>query len=202
MNSVILVGGFSETIELVEECEKEIFGIIDNINKNFDKYRYLGTDSDVIKNSEKFKEIPLLISPDLPNIREKLHELYKENGFIFSDLISDKSFISPTAKIGKGVMIQRGVNISANANLGDFVKLNINSNVMHDSSIGNYTSIAPNAVILGNVKVGKNCYIGANATLLPNIEICDNTILGAGAVITKNIYKSGTYIGVPAKKMD
>ena len=42
--------------------------------------------------------------------------------------------------------------------------------------------------------------IGSNATILP-VSICDEVVIGAGAVVTKDIKKSGTYVGNPAKRL-
>jgi serine acetyltransferase len=49
-------------------------------------------------------------------------------------------------------------------------------------------------------KLGNKVYVGSNATILP-VAICDDVVIGAGAVVTKNIIKSGTYVGVPARKI-
>ena len=56
-------------------------------------------------------------------------------------------------------------------------------------------------LISGRVSIGNCCYIGAGSIILENINICDNTIVGAGSVVTKNIDKKGTYVGVPARKI-
>lgn len=202
MNEIILIGAFNEVIELAESCNKKIAGIIDNAHKEYGKYVVLGTDEDIVDFDEDIKRKPVIITPDLPNIRQKIHRYYDTNGFLFTQLISKKAMISASAEIGEGTVVQRGVNISADVKIGDFVKLNTYSNIMHDSTVGNYTTIAPNAVILGYVKIGKCCYIGANSTVLPNVEICDNVTIGAGALVTKNITKPGTYIGTPARLMN
>lgn len=199
MNTIILVGGFNEIIDLAEECNKEIVGIIDNSEQSFGKYSVIGTDIDITNFNKEVKSTPVIITPDIPKIREKLHKLYKQENFTFSNLISNKAMVSSSAKINVGSVIQRGVNVSADVVIGSFVKLNVNSNVMHNSIVGDYTTIAPNAVILGNVKLGERCYVGANATVLPNIEVCEDVVIGAGAVVTKNITKPGKYAGVPAK---
>ena len=49
-------------------------------------------------------------------------------------------------------------------------------------------------------KIDSNVYIGSNSTILP-VNICSNVVIGAGSVVTKNISKSGTYAGNPAKKI-
>ncbi|CAM1366737.1 conserved hypothetical protein [Tenacibaculum sediminilitoris] len=199
MNEIILVGGFEEIIELAEECGKRIYGIIDKANKTIENYLILGTEKDVDIFDKTIKNKPLIITPDTPKVRKKLHFFYKENGFVFSQLLSKRAMISESARIEEGTVVQRGVNISTDVCIGVFVKLNVNCNVMHNTVIGDYTTIAPNAVILGNVNIGDCCYMGANSTVLPNIKICNDVVIGAGAVVTKDINESGTYVGIPAK---
>ncbi len=194
-NIVIIVGAFHEIIELIEDENLDIYGLIDNYKEgNYRGYKILGKDCDAYKIEKNY---PLIITPDKPDLRLKLSTYYKSLGFDFFSLISSKSKISLSAKIGAGTIIQFDVNISSDSLIGDFVKLNTKCNIMHNATIGDYTTIAPNAVILGNVAIGKCCYIGSNSTVLPNISICDNVIIGAGGVVTKNISEAGTYVGNP-----
>lgn len=196
---IIIVGAFHEIIELAEDNEIKIAGMIDNsLSGNYRGYKILCNDKEAPNLSKKYKEIPVLITPDIPALRKKLHIYYNESGFDFTSLVSGKAVISKSSVIEDGSVIQSGVNVSAESIIGKFVKLNTMSNIMHNSKIGDYTTIAPNAVILGNVAIGELCYIGSNATILPNVTICDNVVIGAGAVVTKSINKVGTFAGVPA----
>jgi len=200
--NVIIIGAFHEIIELAEELGLTIIGLVDNTKSGqYKGYQILLNDSDESVLSEKYNTIPLVITPDLPVVRTKLSKRYKEAGFDFLNLISKSAKISGTAILGKGIIIQYGVNVSSEATIGDFVKLNTGCNIMHDSIIGDYSTIAPNAVILGKVNIGKSCYIGSNSTILPNLTICDHVTIGAGAVVTKNINKPGKYAGIPARLM-
>ncbi len=200
-NKVIIVGGFHEIIELCEKSGKEIIGLIDNnLSGTYLEYPVLGTDNDAVLIFEKYPDAPIIISPDSPKIREKLYELYKKIGFKFTSVISPNAIVSKSAKIGKGVIVQDGVNISAFAEIGKFVKLNSFSNIMHDVKVGDFVSVAPNTVVLGNVKISNRAYIGANSTILPNIIIGENSQVGAGAVVTKNIENNSVVMGVPAKR--
>lgn len=199
-NRIILVGGFHEVIELCEMCRYDIVGIIDNnLSGKYYGYPIIGKDEDAEKLFQKYTDCKLVITPDSPKIREKLVQYYSSLGYAFATIISPEARISKTATIGKGSVVQSGVNVSSETQIGEFVKLNTNCNVMHDNVIGNYTTIAPNAVSLGRIKIGKSAYIGANSTILPELEIGDGAIVGAGAVVTKNV-KNGTVVkGVPAK---
>lgn len=198
--SIIIVGGFHEIIELCEEASFSIIGLIDSKLKNeYFGYPILGNDSDALEIKEKFPNCNLVISPDLPKIRKRIVQYYSEIGFDFETIVSPFAKVSKTAKIGKGSIIQGGVNISALSEVGDFVKLNVNCNVMHDSIIGSFSTLAPNSVILGRVKIGENSYLGANSTILPEINIGNDVTIGAGAVVTKNIESNRTVKGIPAK---
>lgn len=201
---IILVGGFHEIIELCENIGYTIIGIIDNnIEDHYLNYPILGRDEDAYEILKKNTNIPLVITPDSPLIREKLFNYYSNIGFNFETIISLKANISKSSSIGVGSIIQDGVNISANTSIGNFVKLNTNCNIMHDCTVNNFVTIAPNAVVLGRIFIHKNAYIGANSTILPDKIIAENVIVGAGSVVTKNISeKNSIYAGVPAKKLN
>lgn len=197
---IIIVGAFHEMIELCEDCGLEIVGIIDNQHIG-DYYGcpILGTDEDAEQLFREYSDCRVVLTPDLPKVREKLHELYSQIGFQFATVISPKAIISRNAKIGKGTVIQACVNVSAGSTIGDFVKLNTYANIMHDDVVGNYATIAPNAVLLGYVHVGESSYIGANSTVLPHIKIGGGSTVGAGAVVTKDVKKNVIVKGVPAR---
>jgi len=200
VKEAILVGGFNEMIELCELCGIKIIGIIDK-NTNISSYQYpvLGDDWNAENLYSRYKSIPLVITPDLPCTRKKLAAHYSAIGYSFLNVISPKATISKSCILGKGVVVQSGVNISADVCIGDFVKLNTNSNIMHDCKIGNFTTIAPDAVLLGRVKVRQHCYIGSNSTVLPDVIVEENSIVGAGSVVVKNVMMDQTVKGVPAK---
>lgn len=197
---VIIVGAFHEMIELCESAGYDIIGIIDNEKENqFLSYPIIGKDQEAESLYAKYKDIPLVITPDTPLIREKLVNLYMKIGFNIETVISPNAIISKYAKIGNGVVIQTGVNVSAFAEIKDFVKLNTRCNIMHDSVIGDYTTIAPNAVVLGRIHIGGKSYVGANATILPELTVGNEVVIGAGAVVTKSIKDNQKVKGIPAK---
>jgi len=200
--NVILVGGFHEVIELCEQEDIKILGIVDNQKKGtYLGYQIFGTDEIAKDLFTSYSNIPVFITPDSPGKRIRLSKLYGDIGFQFFSLISSNSMISKSAEIGKGVFIQSKVNISASTKIGNFCRINTMANVMHDSTIGEDSIIAPNAVILGGVTIGSNCYIGANSTILPHIKIADNVVIGAGAVVTKDVPNNKIMVGNPAKEL-
>jgi len=201
MKEIIIVGAFCEIVELCENLEYRITGIIDNVlTESFMGYQILGPDDSAPELINKHRDVPVLVSPDAPARRKALVDYYSKIGFTFCNIISPDSSVSRYSKFGKGVVIQSNACVSTHTELGDFVKINSNANVMHESIIGNYVTVAPNSVILGRVKIGDYCYIGANSTILPNLVIGDNCTIGAGSVVTKDIKSGITVIGNPARE--
>jgi sugar O-acyltransferase (sialic acid O-acetyltransferase NeuD family) len=199
---IILVGGFHEVIELCEESNLEIVGIIDRSQKgNYRGYQIFGDDNSAANVQKMFPNVPIVITPDVPQDRQKLVSMYTALGFEILKIISQKAIISKSAIIGKGTIVQDGVNISAEVSIGNYVKLNTRCNVMHNTHVGVFSTVAPDAVLLGNVTVGDECYVGSNATILPNLKIGNRSIIGAGAVVTKDVEQYSIYVGNPAKKI-
>jgi sugar O-acyltransferase (sialic acid O-acetyltransferase NeuD family) len=208
--NIILIGGFIETIELLLTNGFNIIGIVDkSIDHISDQYRkrfdYLGNDENAVlfMQNTKASKLPILLSPDLPLVREKLFKFYGVIKCTHSNLISQKANISTSSIIKNGcsTIIQDFVNISSNVVISNCVHINTYVNVMHDCVLEDFVTVAPNAVLLGAVHVGKNSYIGANATILPGIKIGNNAIIGAGAVVTKDVKPEEVVAGVPAKKI-
>lgn len=201
-SQIILVGGFSEIIELCELCGRKILGIIDNkLCGKYMGYEVLGDDRCAMDLYSEYEEVPLILTPDEPKIRRHLASYYSRIGFKFCNLISPDASISKYAKIGTGVTIQGGVNISSMVSVEDFVKINSLANIMHEVKIEAYSTIAPNAVVLGRVKISESCYVGSNATILPEVVVGRCAVVGAGAVVIKDVRDGVKVIGNPAREM-
>jgi sugar O-acyltransferase (sialic acid O-acetyltransferase NeuD family) len=118
------------------------------------------------------------------------------------------TFIHPSAQImddnieiGEGSFIGAGSILTTNIKLGKHALLNRGNHIGHDCNIGDYFSAMPNAVIGGNVWIDNKVYMGSCSNIREKIKIVANTTIGMNAAIVKNITESGTYIGVPAKKI-
>jgi sugar O-acyltransferase (sialic acid O-acetyltransferase NeuD family) len=200
VKSIVLIGGFSEIIELCKELQyKQIF-IVDKVEAGRETI-YLGKDEVVQGKILNFITCDFCITPDLPSTRENIFYNYNNFQICFPSIISKGSKISDSADIGKGSVIQYGSFISSDVRIGKFVKLNVNSCVMHDSVIGDFSTLAPSCNILGRVIIGSNCYIGTSAIIMPGVTLCNDVIVGAGAVVTKSITIPGVYVGIPAVKI-
>lgn len=199
---ILLIGGFSEVIELCLDCGVEIAGIIDTVSApEIRGIPVLGDDRAAAALDIEYKNLPIIICPDKPKARNELAAYYASLGFRVARLVHPGARISVSARLGQGCIISSGVNISADVKLGEFVTVNVNSNVMHDSVVGAHSTVAPNVVILGRVTIGDMVYVGANSTILPSCRVGDGAIVGAGAVVTKDVDEHTTVVSFPARPM-
>ena len=201
-SEIILIGGFSEVIELCEAENIKILGIVDTRKKgSYLGYQIFGTDEIAQDLFKSYKNTPVFITPDSTERRIHLCKIYEDIGFKFFSLVSSKATIAKSVELGLGIFIQSNVNISSFSKIGNFCRVNTMANIMHDTVIGEDTIIAPNAVILGDARIGSNCYIGANSTILPHKNIGNNVIIGAGAVVTKDVPDNIVMVGNPAREL-
>lgn len=197
---ILLVGAYHEIIEVCEDAGFEIVGIIDNKETGeFYGIPVIGTDDDAMRLKNKYPDIPVVISPYMPQARKKLYEFYSSLGYSFATVISPKARVSRFATIGEGTIVLNGVNVAADTHIGRFVKLNTMCNVMHDNVIGDFVTVSPNAVTLGYVTIENEVFLGGNCTILPYRKVGSGATVGAAAVVTKDVAAGKVVKGNPAK---
>ena len=104
-------------------------------------------------------------------------------------------------KIGVGSVIMANAVINPSAYVGEHSIVNTAAVVEHDNHIGSFAHISVGAKLGGTVSVGSHTWVGIGAAISNNISICDHCTIGAGAVIIRDIKESGTYVGIPARKI-
>lgn len=113
----------------------------------------------------------------------------------------NSAFISSTAKLGKGLLINNFATIAAHAQIGNFVSISNRSSVNHHTVLEDFVSINPGVNIAGNCHIGKSTLIGIGTTVSNNIKIGANTIIGAGSVVVRDIPDGVIAYGNPCKPM-
>jgi sugar O-acyltransferase (sialic acid O-acetyltransferase NeuD family) len=196
-------GGFAKEVYwLAIQCNKEVDTFID-----FHTGGYC-CDGKKIENEDYFDPTKhnAIVAVGNPSLRKKITEqIIQRHG----TSVVFETLISPTANLmSNGISIGRGSIISANCVLtcdiilGQFSQLNLSTTIGHDTKTGDFFTTAPGVHVNGKVNVGNCVYFGSNSSTVENISICDNVIIGAAACVSKDIIDSGTYVGVPAKKLE
>lgn len=133
--------------------------------------------------------------------REMIQEKLQREGASFPVLIHPSAQIGSHVDLGSGTVVMASSVINCSTKIGKGSIINTGATVDHDNWIEDYVHISPGVTTGGNVKVGKGTWIGIGSIVSNNINITSGCTVGAGAVVIKDIADSGTYIGLPARKM-
>jgi sugar O-acyltransferase (sialic acid O-acetyltransferase NeuD family) len=156
------------------------------------------------KTTEAFKyvdESDFFVAIGNNDVREKLQEKYESKGLTIVSLIHPSSVIGLEVEIGCGTVIMAGVVINSCSIIGKGCIINTSCSLDHDNVIEDYAHISPGTKLAGKVKVGKSSWLGIGSVVSNNVNICSCCIVGAGAVVVKDINESGTYVGVPVRRV-
>lgn len=116
-------------------------------------------------------------------------------------LIHPNAVVSRRVEIGEGTVIMAGAVINSDVIIGKGCIINTGASVDHDCKIEDFVHVSVGAHVAGTASIGRNTWVGAGATVSNNVSICDHCMIGAGAVVVNDIVNSGTYIGVPVRKI-
>ena len=116
-------------------------------------------------------------------------------------VVHPAAVISVFSSLRAGCFVAAGAVIGPSAKVGIGVIVNHGAVVDHDVEIGSFSHVAPNASLGGHVKLGRRVLIGSGAVVLPSIVIGDDVTVGAGSVVNANLWESGIYAGIPARKI-
>ena len=135
-------------------------------------------------------------------IRKKFLEKLKEMGANIPVLIHPNAVVGTGVSIGAGTVLMPGSIVNAGTSIGEGCIVNTSASIYHDCRIDNFVHVSVGAHLCGTVFVGAETWIGAGAVVSNNKNICGQCMIGAGAVVVKDITEKGTYVGVPAKRLD
>ncbi|MCI8853011.1 MAG: acetyltransferase [Lachnospiraceae bacterium] len=175
----------------------EIAFLDDDLSRSVPGYELLGRVGDYEKWREDWE---FIIAIGNCGIRAKIQEKIDTMTSI-ATLIHPHAVIGEQVTLGKGTVVMANAVINSGAILGKGVIVNTGSTIDHDCRIGDYVHVAPGSHISGTVFVGGGAWIGVGSSIINNVKICENCIIGAGTTVIQDINESGTYVGVPAKRV-
>jgi sugar O-acyltransferase (sialic acid O-acetyltransferase NeuD family) len=144
-------------------------------------------------------ELFVICAVGLPQIRKRLVARAASLGLSFCNAVASSAYISPTAKIGRGVMIFPNAVISSDCVVGDHSIVNVGATISHDSLLGCYATVNPGVHVAGNVSVEDGCYLGIGSNIIHGVSIGAWSVVGGGAVVTCDLPGDVTAVGVPAR---
>jgi sugar O-acyltransferase (sialic acid O-acetyltransferase NeuD family) len=148
------------------------------------------------------EEYEVIVAVGDPKARfDIIQSLPKETKY-FTHIHHSVQILDPNIEIGEGSIICAGCILTTNIKIGKHAHLNLHTTIGHDCEIGNYFTTAPGVKISGNCKIHDMVYIGTNASIKQKISIHSLSIIGMNAAVVKHIDEPGTYVGIPAKKIN
>lgn len=121
------------------------------------------------------------------------------DGFTLINAVSPSAQVSPTARLGRGVLVMPGAVVNADAEISDFAIVNTNAVVEHDCRVGVAAHVAPGAVLAGGASLGDGAFVGAGAAVIPHVALGAGARAGAGAAVIRDVAAGATVVGVPGR---
>lgn len=149
-------------------------------------------------------ELSVVFSIAAPKVLEALSKKIENPNVVFPNIFAPTARIleRSSLKIGRGNLINFACTISCDVEIGDFNLLNERVTVGHDTRIGNFNTFMPGAHISGNVLMGDRNAVGMNSAIMQGTKIGNDTKIGASSLIVRDPESGGSYVGVPAVRLE
>ncbi len=115
--------------------------------------------------------------------------------------IHQKAFISESASLGHGNMINAFVFLGAFSNIGNHCILNSRVSIDHDVRIGDFVQIGMGSNLNSGVEIGEEAFIGSGVTIVSGVKIGKKARVGAGSLVISDVKANETVFGNPAQKV-
>lgn len=184
---VDLIGKWDEIIFIDDTVEPDVFKGIPRMPYDIFKQKYDIDDTEVV------------IALGEPKYKELLFGKVAADGYHFTNVFHPTSIISPSAKLGQGIIVHAGSIISADATVEDNVTLQQYVVVAHDAIIHSHVQISAFTVIAGRCEVGESTYIGLHAAVKDKVKIGSQSLVGMGSIVVKDVPDLVTVAGNPAR---
>lgn len=201
--NVIIIGasGHGKVIaDIVRGCGDCVFGFLDDdkekVGKSFYGAAVLGTG---VAYAAYADECSFIIAIGNNAIRRRLAESMRCRWYT---AIHPTAVLSASAMLGEGSCVMANAVINADAAVGAHTIINTGAVVEHDCHIGCFSHLSPHATVCGLASVGDGTWLGAGSTVINCLSVCADVMVGAGATVVKSIDAPGTYVGVPARRID
>lgn len=203
---LIIIGAGGHAMSCIDVIEQNnqyqivgLVGLQEEYGKDLLGYKVFATNDELSKLAKTYENAIVAIGQlKSADLRVKLFEMVKNNGFKMPKIISPHAYVARSARVEDGTIIMHGVIINAAAEIGKNCIINSNVLVEHGASVGNHCHISTGAIINGDVIIGDHCFIGSKSTIKQGISIGNKCIIEMGLAIRNDIPDS-TYVNADQK---
>lgn len=185
-----------------EKAEKPVWDKIVFIDDTKEKGELKGCEMLPFRDlTEKYppSEIQIVIGMGEPAYKDRVWEKVRKQGYSLATVIHPDAEISPSARIGEGVVVRKGSLISADSTVGDNVIIQSYVIIGHDTKIGNHCQISSFTDVAGHCVVGDRVFMGIGSGIKENTTIGSDAVVSMGAMVMKDLPESVVAMGNPAR---
>jgi sugar O-acyltransferase (sialic acid O-acetyltransferase NeuD family) len=201
---IIVIGAGSHGQGIREIIEANRFQFLGYLDDCLEKKDVLGTmhPETVFKLKGFYHDAEFVIGLNSPTERSRIEHMFGMDYKWAKPLIHPSAVVGSNCGLANGVVVQAGVVLTTNVTLSRHVHVNVGATVSQGSALAAYTSVGPGAHIAGEVNIGEGSFVGAGAIISNLVNVTGGTTIGAGAVVIRDVGMGGTYVGVPAKRLE
>jgi sugar O-acyltransferase (sialic acid O-acetyltransferase NeuD family) len=119
--------------------------------------------------------------------RRTVSNLLTNLGYNLPSIVSPIAHLSPSSKIGPGVIAMHGVIVGPGVEIGALSIINSQALIEHGCRIGEFVHISTGAIVNGDCEVGDDCFVGSGAVIHQGVRVGARTIVAAGAVVKSDL---------------
>ena len=149
----------------------------------------------------EFKFFAPMTYRKMNSVRSSIYEQIKKKGYSLISYINSTTTIAQNSDVGENCFILENNTIQPFVKIKNNVVIWVGNYIGHHCVVKNHTFLASHVVLSGNCTVEPYCFFGVNSTVRDNLSIAKGTLVGMSACLTENTEPWGTYLGIPAKRI-
>jgi sugar O-acyltransferase (sialic acid O-acetyltransferase NeuD family) len=138
-----------------------------------------------------------------PRIKEAVFCFFRDQYGIEQDhygsLVHPSAVVAGSSSSGNGLYVEPLSVVSPFARIGFGVTVNRQVSVGHHSVLEDFVTLGPGVNIAGNARVGEGTQLGIGAVVFNGVSIGKNTVIGGGSIVTKDIPDNAIAWGNPCR---
>ncbi len=134
-------------------------------------------------------------------LRQRIGEELRAMAYALPSVVHPSALVSPSARIGAGVVVMARAVIGTETGIGDFAIVNTGAVLDHDNLLGVAAHVAPGCALAGVVHVGERSLVGVGSAVRPGIRIGTDVTIGAGSAVVADVPDGARVGGAPARPL-
>ena len=151
---------------------------------------------------KKYKIITAIGYLEMNNVRKKIFENLKSEGYNFVNYIDNSAQVPNDVIVRENNILLDNVSINPGSKIGNGNIIWSNSVISHNVRLNNFNWVSSGTVISGDTSIGNCNFFGSNSIISNNSLIANSIFVGAGALVTGKIRNESTIINSTSKKIE